>query len=223
VSRLPLILLAPIVLVQGARVRRAVPHLTPPAQRSGGSRATGALRLLVLGDSTAVGSGVDQMPDAVAGQVARRTEEPVAWRVVGTSGLTSGEVLERHLAEALEQPADLVVLLVGWNDALQLRSAREFGADLGALLTALEQHDPAARLVVVGPPRFGEFAVYPQPLRAALGAHARGLAATSARVAAEHGALFVDGFDGVHVAADRFHPDASGYAEIAERIVAVLR
>jgi lysophospholipase L1-like esterase len=222
-SRLPAILLAPIALVQGSRVRRSVPHLTPPSQRSGGSRAIGALRLLVLGDSTAVGSGVDQMTDAVAGQVAKRIEEPVAWRVVGTSGLTSAEVLEQHLAQALEQPADLVVVLVGWNDALQLRSAGAFGTDLGALLSALEEHDPAARIVVVGPPRFGDFAVYPQPLRAALGAQARGLTATAIRVAGEHGAVFVDGFDGAHVASDRFHPDATGYAQMAERIIDALR
>jgi lysophospholipase L1-like esterase len=221
-TRLPAFLLAPVALVQGRRLQRSTPRLTPAVPRSGGSRAPDATRLLVLGDSTAVGTGVEQMADAVAGQVAKRIDEPVAWRVVGANGLTSGEVLEQKLAEALEEPADLIVLLVGWNDALQMRSATAFGRDLAALLDQLFARNPRARFVVVATPRFGDFAVYPQPLRAVLGAHVAGLTAVATRTAREHGAALVPGFDGVHVASDRFHPDATGYARLADAIVAAL-
>ncbi|CAN5499383.1 SGNH/GDSL hydrolase family protein [soil metagenome] len=221
-SRLPAVLLAPIVLVQGRRLRETIPRMQPAMPRAGGSSAAGALRLLVLGDSSAVGTGVDQMADAVAGQVAKRISEPVAWRVVGANGLTSGEVLEQQLAEALSAPADLIVLLVGWNDALQMRSARAFGDDLAGLLDALYAHNPTARFVVVATPRFGDFAVYPQPLRAVLGAQVAGLTRAAESVAAEHGALLVPGFDGVHVSTDRFHPDATGYAAIADSIITAL-
>ena len=69
---------------------------------------------------------------------------------------------------------------------------------------------------------FSDFAVLPQPLRSALGAHARGLARVAARVAREHGALFVPGFDGRSVASDGFHPDAMGYAGLAERVATAL-
>jgi lysophospholipase L1-like esterase len=195
--------------------------MAPAEPRAGGSRATGALRLLVFGDSTAVGTGVEQMQDAVAGQVAKRIAEPVAWRVVGENGVTSEQLRERHLAAALAEPFDLVVLLIGWNDALRLRSDAEFAADLAALLDALAA-DPAARQVLVLPPRFMDFAVLPQPLRHAIGAHVVGLTRAALRVAHEHGALLVPGFDGVDVAADGFHPDATGYARIAEGVLAAL-
>lgn len=221
-SRLPAVLLAPIVVRQGRRLRESIPRMQPAEPRHGGSRAAGALRLLVLGDSSAVGTGVEQMTDAVAGQLARRLGEPVAWRVVGANGLTSAEVREQKLPEALTEPADLVVLLVGWNDALQMRAARAFAGDLAALLDALRAHNPVARLVVVAAPRFGDFAVYPQPLRAVLGAHVAGLTRVAVRVVNERGALLVPGFDGVHVSTDRFHPDESGYALIAEAVVAAL-
>jgi lysophospholipase L1-like esterase len=219
-SRAPAFLLAPIVLPQARRLRRDVPRLPAASPFSGGSRAAGAKRLLVLGDSTAVGAGVEQMTDALAGQIARRIPDPVAWRVAGANGLTSQQVREQHLAAALESDADLVVVLVGWNDALRLRPASAFGADLAAILDALRTRNPGARMIVVAPPRFGAFAILPQPLRTVLGAHIAGLTRAAARVAASHGATLVPGFDGVHVASDGFHPDASGYAGLAEAVVA---
>ncbi|MEO8262621.1 MAG: SGNH/GDSL hydrolase family protein [Pseudolysinimonas sp.] len=222
-TRLPAFLLAPIVLVQARALRRDVPRLPAAEPRSGGSRAAGATRLLVFGDSTAVGTGVEQMTDAVAGQIAKRIDDPVAWRVVGASGLTSQQVREQHLEAAVAEPFDVVVLLVGWNDALRLRSDRDFAGDLSALLDALYAASPAARQVLVLPPRFMDFAVLPQPLRHAVGAHVVGLTRVAVRIGSEHGATIVAGFDGVHVASDRFHPDATGYAEIAERVVSALR
>jgi lysophospholipase L1-like esterase len=221
-TRLPAYLLAPIALVQGRALQRNTPRMQPASPRSGGSHADGATRLLVLGDSTAVGTGVEQMADAVAGQLARRLPESVAWRAVGANGMTAAQVRELHLTEALAEPADIAVVLVGWNDALQLRPPAEFSENLDAVLDALRKRNPDARLVLVAPPVFSDFASMPQPLRFALGAHARGLARISARVAAEHGAILVPGFDGVHVASDRFHPDATGYAGIANGVLARL-
>lgn len=222
-TRLAAYLLAPVVLPQARRLRRDIPRLPPAEPRTGGSKARDAVRLLVLGDSTAVGTGVEQMTDAVAGQVAKRIPDPVAWRAVGDNGLTSEHVCERFLDAATAEPFDVVVLVVGWNDALRLRSNRAYAADLGALLDALHVASPAAQQVVVLPPRFMDFAVLPQPLRHALGAHIVGLTTAAIRVAQEHGAHIVGGFDGRHQAADRFHPDALGYAGIAEHIVAALR
>jgi lysophospholipase L1-like esterase len=222
-SRLPAILLAPIALVQGRLLQRRTPRMPPAAPRTGGSHAPGAVRLLVLGDSTAVGTGVEQMAEAMAGQLARRLPESVAWRAVGENGATSAEVRERHLPEALIEPSDIAVVLVGWNDALQLRSASAFGEHLGAVVDALRERNPDAQLVVVGPPAFGRFVALPRPLRAALGSHARGLARVAARIARERRVSLVPGFDGVHVASDGFHPDATGYAGLAERVAAALR
>jgi lysophospholipase L1-like esterase len=216
-SRLPVVLVAPIALVQGSRLRRTIPRLPPAAPRAGGA---GAARLLVLGDSSAVGTGVTDMTDAVAGRLARHV--PAAWRVVGDNGLRSDEVLDRYLGEALAEPADLIVVLVGWNDCLQLRSARAFARSTGALLDALRTGNPSARIALVATPRFGRFAVYPQPLRWALGAHAAGLTRAAARLAGKRRIPLVAGFDGEHVSSDRFHPDATGYARLADGVAAAL-
>jgi len=218
-TRLAVYLLAPIVLVQGRMLQRRTPHMAPAVPRSGGSRAPSAERLLVLGDSTAVGTGVEQMADAIAGDLARQLPQSITWRVIGDNGLTSAEVRAGYLDAALAEPADIAVVLVGWNDALRLRPSAEFAENLGALLDALRVRNPGARLVTVAPPVFGRFASLPQPLRFALGSHARGLSRAAARVCAERGIPLAQGFDGVHVAADGFHPDATGYAGMADGVL----
>lgn len=75
---------------------------------------------------------------------------------------------------------------------------------------------------MVAPPRFDRFAALPNPLRWALGRHARGLTRRAERVADAHSAVLAPGFDGRSVASDRFHPDAAGYHALAEGIAAAM-
>jgi lysophospholipase L1-like esterase len=217
VTRALAVLFGPIVLAQAARLRRATPLEAPAGDRVGGK---GKLRLVVVGDSTAVGTGAESLDDALPGRLGKLLG--ARWRVVGRNGDTAADVLRDHIDEAAGGPADVAVLLVGWNDAMKLRSGRAFARDLGALLDRLIAASPTGRVIVVGPPRFGDFAVLPQPLRRALGAHADGLARVSARVAAERGVTFAPGFDGQSVASDGFHPDRRGYKTLAAGIAATL-
>jgi lysophospholipase L1-like esterase len=221
-TRLPAYLLAPIALVQGRALQRKTPHMTPASPRSGGSHAPDADHLLVLGDSTAVGTGVEQMAQAMAGQLARHLPQSIAWRTVGANGMTAAEVHDLHLEAALSEPADIAVVLVGWNDTLRLRPPEEFAENLASVLDALRSRNPDARIVVVRPPVFSRFPTLPQPLRFALGAHARGLSRIASGIAGERGIPVAPGFDGAHVSTDRFHPDASGYAVLADGVLAHL-
>ena len=242
-SRIPALLLAPVVLRQAKKLRTDVPRLPeahgakdgliPGAEAGAASGGTAAvrphpLRLLVVGDSTAMGTGVGVLDDALPGRLARLLASTragaggVAWRAVGRSGATSAQVLADFAAAAVAVHFDLAVVMVGWNDALRLHSGREFARSLGALLDRLHAGSPDARLVVVAPPEFAHFAVLPKPLRWALGRHALGLTRTSARVARARDAGTAPGFDGRSVASDGFHPDASGYQRLAEGIAAAL-
>lgn len=226
-SRALALLLAPFVIPQGSALRRDIVRLPPPPEPwMGGSNSADAPQLLVVGDSTAVGIGVDTVQESLAGQLVRRMNSSggrgVGWRVVGTSGATSGEVLERHRSEMLGEAADVAVVLVGWNDALKLRPVAAFEADLDALLKALVEGNPGIRIIVVAPPVFARFAVLPQPLRFVLGVHARALTRAAARVAARNRCGVALGFDGGSVARDGFHPDTAGYATLAEGVLEAL-
>ncbi|GAA2076653.1 SGNH/GDSL hydrolase family protein [Pseudolysinimonas kribbensis] len=212
-TRALVVLLAPVVLAQARALRRRTPELEdPPGARRGGA---GAPRVLVVGDSTAVGMGVDTLEEALPARLAARLG--ARWSIAGRSGWTATEVL-RGVGSDAAAPADVLVLLVGWNDAMRVRSGRAFARALEGLIVAAR----AERVVIVAPPEFGRYPVLPQPLRAALGAVANGLTRRAARIAEAHGAALVPGFDGSHVARDGFHPDASGYDAMAERIAAEL-
>jgi lysophospholipase L1-like esterase len=213
VSRAAAFVLSPIVLPQALWLLRRTPALPDAAgERRGGS---GDRLLRVVGDSTAVGAGVASLDEALPARLASRLG--MRWEVAGRSGWTAPQVLRDFAAETAA-PADLLVLLVGWNDALRLRSPRAFAGALDALLASAN----AERVVVVGPPAFERYAAIPQPARAAFGASAAGVRARSVATARERGALWVPGFDGAHVASDRFHPDATGYDRMAGMLAAVL-
>jgi lysophospholipase L1-like esterase len=231
VSRLPALLVAPVALGQGRRLRRETQRL-PEAHgpRDGllggrGPRTAKPLRLLVVGDSTAMGTGVPTLEHGVPVQLGRLLSSGsedgrgVAWRAVGRNGATAAEVLDEFATAAVAAHFDLAVVMVGWNDALRLRAGSEFSRALGALLDRLHAGSPDARLVVVAPPRFDRFASLPNPLRWAVGRHALGLTRRAEHVARRHAAVVAPGFDGRSLASDRFHPDAEGYQSLAEGIV----
>jgi lysophospholipase L1-like esterase len=234
VSRFPALLVAPVALGQGRRLQGDIPRL-PEAHgpRDGliggtGSRTAKPLRLLVVGDSTAMGTGVSTLEDGVPVQLGRLLSarsadgRGVAWRAVGRNGATAAEVLDEFATAAVAAHFDLAVVMVGWNDVLRLRAGSEFSRSLGALLDRLHQGSPDARLVIVAPPSFGRFTSLPNPLRWALGRHALGLTRRAQRVARQHSAVVASGFDGRSVAADNFHPDAGGYRALAEGIAQAL-
>lgn len=216
--------LAPVLLIQARRVKRDVPIL-PPAARPWNGTVDGPhpLRLLVFGDSTAVGVGVEHHREALAGHVAdvlaERTGRGVHWRAVGESGATSRELLDRHLVEAVREPADVVLLSVGANDALRLRSRGAFARDVGILLRALRAASPGAVLILSSLPAFHRFTVFPQPLRRTLSLHTRSLESAARAVVEARGDAtmsappppYTDGF----FARDGFHPSASGYRDWA--------
>jgi len=233
VSRLPAVLVAPVALRQGRALQGDTQRL-PEAHgpRDGliggaGSRTTKPLRLLVVGDSTAMGTGVAKLEEGLPGQLgralsARTAAGGVAWRAVGRNGATAAEVLREFASAAIAAHFDLAVVMVGWNDALRLRPGGEFSRALGQLLDRLHAASPDARLVVVAPPAFGRFAALPNPLRWALGRHVRGLTRRAEQVARAHSAALAPGFDGVSVSTDRFHPDSAGYRALAEGIADAL-
>jgi lysophospholipase L1-like esterase len=234
VSRLPALLVAPLAVGQGRRLQRDAPRL-PEAHgpRDGllggiGRGSAKPLRLLVVGDSTAMATGVASLDHGIPVQLGRllSSNSPegrgVAWRAVGRNGATAAEVLDEFAGAAVAAHFDLAVVMVGWNDVLRMQSGAAFSRALGALLDRLHAGSPDARLAVVAPPRFGRFASLPQPLRWALGRHALGLTRRAERVARRHAAVVAPGFDGRSLATDGFHPDATGYQAIAEAIAACL-
>lgn len=224
-SRLAALVLAPVVVGQGRRIRRDIPNLPEAAKPwSGAIDGPDPVRLLVFGDSTAAGVGAETQDEALPGALARALsaewDRGVLWRAVGENGATTRDLVERYLDEASAEPSDLVFLSIGANDALAVRSRHAYRRDLRIILRRIRSTSPGALILVTSMPGFAQFELLPNPLRWALALHARALEASGrAVVRAEPGVVmtppapeYTIGF----FAADQFHPSPSGYRDWVE-------
>ena len=133
--------LLPLAWAQGSATRRRVPRL--PAAYSphhGEVPGVGApLRVLAIGELSVSGVGLargDETVTAVTARaLARLTGRPVTWRACGLCGATVKDALERLLPRIAPEPADLLVVAFGVNDATSYRSPKAFADDLAALVT----------------------------------------------------------------------------------------
>lgn len=231
---------APVLLPQAWWTRRTTPRLPeapgPRAGHVGDSRAGHAgdavagpvLSLAVIGESTAVGVGVNAQEDALAAHLARLLADggPVAWRAVGRSGHRVARTL-RETVPLLDPGLDVVVVATGVNDVMALTSLRRWRAGVTAMVDALGPRVNAGGWIVLsGLPPLRRFPALPQPARALAGRHADALDDVLAAIAAPPRVLHVpiSHLAGPgHIAGDGFHPSVAGYAAWAATIAAALR
>lgn len=243
---------AGLVAVQLMRLRRMeflpghpgfyINHVVRPA--SGTPTAT--LRLAVLGDSTTAGVGVDRpehaLPYLVAQRLADARNASVHVVSYGWAGARVEDLPRTQLVRALEplratetEPflpgADVVVVVIGSNDATHHTSPSRFRADLRATLTGIRAAAPDAQVVLAGIPTFRGALRGVEPLIFLADQYARLLRpigraeAATARVAyadlARHVGPLIAGRTDV-LSRDQFHPSVVGYTAWADVIFDAL-
>lgn len=188
--------------------------------------------MAMLGDSSAVGLGVDdpaQTPGAViATGLAALSGRPVDLRVVAVVGARS-EHLEAQVDRLLEaDPSlDVAVVMVGAND---VTNRTKPAVAVRALAEAVRRLRAAGAQVVVGTcPDLGTIEPLAQPLKYLARRWSRELAAAQTIAVVEAGGRTVSLRDliGAEFAsrphelfsADRFHPSAAGYARCAAALL----
>lgn len=230
-SRIVAIPLAPVLLVQGRRLRRTIPRLPDAEQPWAGELAgPNRLRLLVLGDSTAAGVGAASQDAALPGYLARgfltRFGRGTSWRAIGRNGATARDVIDDHLGDATSEPSDVVFLTIGANDALGLRGRSAFSRDVRQIVDALRRTNPDALILVSLMPRFDRFESLRNPVRWNLALHAASLdAGARASVAGMDNVFAIPKpppYTATFWASDGFHPGPDGYREWVEFALAAV-
>ncbi|HET6673626.1 MAG TPA: SGNH/GDSL hydrolase family protein [Agromyces sp.] len=226
-------LLLPLVAVQGRRARSRIEILPEAAGPTSGSTVDfgePALRVLVVGESTAAGCGAATHDEAFAGEFARALGElhdrSVRWTVHGRHGATIRRVRHRMIP-ALDGDVDVAVLLIGVNDVLARTPVVQWRDDLAAVVEALAAL--AGRVVVAGIPPFDAFPSLPRALGTYLSERGRALDAAAHEVCASDPTVSwmsstgLAGAEAALFARDGFHPSPAGYRrwahEIADRLV----
>jgi len=221
----------PIAAAQGMWLRsttKVAPPASGPTRGRAGPRAGEALRVAVIGESTAAGCGVTSHTDGFAGSLARelaaRTRRPVDWQVVGRLGATARRIRHRLLPQ-LDEDLDAAVLLAGVNDVMGRRSPEEWRDDLTAIVDGLTAR--AAHVVVAGTPPFALFPAMPATLGRYLTERATALDDVAQHICASRPRVTWVTMPGVpgpdFFATDRFHPSAVGYGHWAKVIAGHVR
>ncbi len=230
------LLLAPLLWAQVKSTRKRALILPEPLDAREGVLGTGntSLKLLIFGDSSALGVGVSSQAQALSGTISRELlkREPgltVQWKVLAKSGASSRVALE--LLVGYEQPHDIAVVLLGVNDVVDqvplplAIKARE------QLVRKLRKQCCVRHVLFVGLPPVHQFPLLRQPLRYMTGADAKRLDRAVAYWVQQYArtALAQEGPRVTHVpihikvhaqnmAADGFHPGPQVYAKCAEQI-----
>jgi len=171
------LMLSPVLVAQAIATRKRLPRLPEPnGQRRGVAGHGTALRLLITGDSSAAGVGVQQQRDALAQRLAKALAEAagarVAWQLRARSGLTTAQTLAL-LRDEGHAPADLVVVVTGVNDVVDQVPSHRAIAAREALANWLRNGHGVQHVVFVPLPPVHHFPGLPQPLRWVAGADAR--------------------------------------------------
>lgn len=243
--------LAGLVVIQMVRLRRleflpAHPGFYVNRVVGGEGSDRRPLRLIVFGDSTTAGVGVDRAEDALPTRLAELVAAdrglPVHVTSYGWTGARVADLLRDQLPRALgpirageTQPvlptADIVAIVIGANDATHRTPPRRFRTDLRRLLAAVRSAAPRADLVLAGVPTFRGALRQVEPLMVLTDQFARPLRRAQREEALAAGIAFADlARDATPrmrsrrdtLSTDDFHPSAVGYEIWAEVIATAL-
>lgn len=164
--------------------------------------------IIAFGDSLVAGYGAPEGSDFVT-KLSEKIGIPIT--NYGRNGDTSAQGLTR--ARALSDRPDIVIILLGGNDALQKVSVVETKANLSALIELFQSYQ-SKRIHVVLVGVMGGFPSDPY-------------ASMFRDLKKEHGVTYVPNalsglFGNKDLMFDQVHPNAAGYEKLAERLVPVL-
>jgi lysophospholipase L1-like esterase len=222
--------LGPILLPQARHVRRTALRLPEAPGARSGLVGEGAplLRVLVVGDSSAAGVGVADQAQALALPLAHRLHEtihaPVGWQLVARSGVDTREALALVAASELA-PADVLVTVLGVNDATGQTTPSDYLKRMTSLVAAVRERTGARWTVCCGLPPMRLLTAMPHPLRWYLGRCSDVLDGALQHWAAQQGHGFLSlrfTADPAFLADDGFHPAPALYPHWAARLADLI-
>ncbi|MGI0116305.1 SGNH/GDSL hydrolase family protein [Zooshikella sp. RANM57] len=221
--------LAPFLLAQGLYVRRKTPCLPEPAGPRQGIQGQGpALKLLILGDSSAAGVGAPSQQFALSGQLVEilSASYTVAWTLTAKTGYTIKDLIN-ILHTMPQMPLDIAIVVVGVNDVIKGTHQKQWQQQLDLLIQLLTEKFASPTLFFSGLPPMHLFSALPFPLKWYLGKRARYLDGTlSTHLSKYKHCQYLPmnlPFEPSYLASDGFHPSPDAYkcwaAALATEIV----
>ncbi|GEA12974.1 SGNH/GDSL hydrolase family protein [Alteromonas sp. KUL49] len=220
-----LVLLAPVLIAQGKRVRATTPKLPEPkgARQGFVSNNYPNLAVWILGDSAAAGVGVEHQNEALSGQLVGQLEQrfSLKWQLDASTGRTSSDLLGVVQSWPENQEGNPAVLVsIGVNDVTSRASLALWKANIHQIIECLQQRHNAKHVIFSDLPPMGKFPALPQPLRWVLGLRANILSDVLSDITEHSEGVSVLKFDVLQtngsdnsalMASDGFHPGRATY------------
>lgn len=217
-------LLFPLLYVQGRITRRATPTLEDAAGPTSG--IVGAnnppIKLLVFGESTVAGMGIENHEVALTGLTAKylsqKTNRAVNWQAVGLSGVTAGRAIVELIPQVPKEKIDLIAIAIGVNDTMKFTSPNTWSKQLTQLIADLRERVGNAPVLFSRLPRMEKFPLLPQPLRGVLGLRSKLLDRTAQNLVVtlsnvHYVSFTMNGSLEELFCEDKFHPSTKAYEQ----------
>lgn len=223
--------LLPVLMWQGLKIRKTALVL-PEAEgpRTGEAGKGISLRILIVGDSSAAGVGVQYQDQALSGQIVKRiaAHHRIAWRLLAKSGVTTNGAHQMLLGEAKEHPAtfDIAVFSLGVNDAVRFTPVWLWRRRQAKLRQILRAQFGVRLMIVPGVPPLAKFPALTPLLRWSVGSHAARLDAALAQDLKQiEDARYIPfnlPLSSESMAEDGYHPNEISYALCGQAIAEVI-
>jgi len=197
--------------------KQAQPYTAQPAQPG--------QRVLVVGDSTAVGTGASSAADSLPGLIGQNHPQ---WRIdnLAANGAKFGDVAQQ--LQRADAGYDLVLVLAGGNDVIRFTTQKTLRADLEQTVALAREKGRTVVLMPCG--NVGHAPFFVPPLSWAMSSRSERLHAMVQEVAAANDVRYVrllrprdeDPFvirSKELNAADGLHPSSAGYAQWYHELV----
>jgi lysophospholipase L1-like esterase len=169
---------------------------------------------------------------ALAGQLAqamqRHEGRSVEWSVVARSGINARTCRAELVPKLAGRSADVVMIALGVNDAIEFRPASRWSADIEGLIADVRAQVGDALVLLAGVPPLDYFPALPQPLSFVLGARSAALGRASVSLMKTLNRVVYVPFrierercDDLFCA-DGFHPSELGYKQWAKQLAAAF-
>lgn len=176
-------------------------------------------RVLVIGDSSAVGTGALNPENSVAGRLSRAYPHTHIENY-GRNGMRTAGLLKALRSLPQEKRYDLAILNIGGNDVVFLSALADVEKEIGNVLT--EAHARAKKVILWSGGNAANIPAIPFTLRYLYRKRTLLLRTMFTKAAKKFGTIYIDLFrekkddpcrqkPKLYVAADRFHPSDAGY------------
>lgn len=215
--------LLPYLLLRGAWLRHTALELPEPVGARRGTIGNGkALRMIVLGDSSAAGVGVDHQNYALTGQLLDRLSGTyeVTYYLDAKTGRTTRQMV-KQLSKIPAEQFDIAVTALGVNDITRRASRENWLEDTDQMHDLLQSKFGVQHIYVSGIPRIRDFPLLPRLMRWMLGRQGERYDEGLAQMVSQRpGCYHIPADIVLHglMSRDGFHPGPKVYSEWAQKI-----